>query len=194
MSAGRRSAVAFMGHRCNLHAHIGTARSIGLDARTRFLEPLRAGLVRGGWARTRMARRHPPCIPSPSASCGTTNAAVASSARSTSRKGGGRVERISMPLSPSHCRPRSWATGIMSSCWRQQLGLCPVAGGGWHGFFAAATAGPTLIFWTGGGGHRREPALRPVQENRSSHPERRHGLAPTRVGFWGRKFRWPMAR
>src|SRR5882757_719743 len=37
---------AIMGPRCNLHAHVGTAQAIDLDARTRFLESLRAGLGR----------------------------------------------------------------------------------------------------------------------------------------------------
>jgi len=34
---------AIMAHRCYSHAHVGMARSIGLDVRTRFLEPLKAG-------------------------------------------------------------------------------------------------------------------------------------------------------
>jgi hypothetical protein len=31
---------AIMGPRCNLHAHVGTAQAIDLDARTRLLESL----------------------------------------------------------------------------------------------------------------------------------------------------------
>jgi peroxiredoxin len=32
-----------MAHGCHLQTHVGMARSIGLDVRTRFLEPLKAG-------------------------------------------------------------------------------------------------------------------------------------------------------
>ncbi len=39
----RRRDGLIMAHGCHLQAHVGMARSIGLDVRTRFLEPLKAG-------------------------------------------------------------------------------------------------------------------------------------------------------